>query len=259
MKGAGDKPSDGKRKGGAKVHVLLDAHHDLPRFVTITEARVNDKRMLNQIELPPSSIIVFDRAYRNYKMWQKYTDAQVSWVTRTIGDETYNVALVREVSQTDSELGVITDQDITLGSGINKNVILAARMVKYKDPVSHKELIFITNNRLLAPIQIADIYKKRWQIEVFFKRLKRHSPLRYFLGNNENAIKIQIWCSLILDLLTKVIQTKIKSKKWSFTNLSSILKHHAMNYFDLIKFLMNPINSLIQPPQNKAIQLELKI
>lgn len=258
MRGAGDKPSDGKRKGGAKAHVLLDAHHDLPRAVRITEAKENDKSMLSMLQLPAQSILVFDRAYRNYKIWNEFTENQITWVTRTIGDETYVITENRDVSKDCSEQGVIADQFIQLGSGINRNVIQPARIVKYKDPNSKQELTFITNNRCLKPIQIANIYKRRWQVEVFFKRLKRHSPLRYFLGNSENAIKIQIWCSLILDLLVKVVKDRVQ-RKWSFTNLSAIIKHHAMNYIDLLKFLRNPETSLIPKEKLRTSQMKLAL
>lgn len=256
MKGAGSKPSDGKCKGGAKAHVLLDAEHDIPAMIRITEAKDNDKSMLAHLSLPEKSVIVFDRAYRNYKIWHQFTQRNITWVTRAIGDETMEIVEDREVQKQCSEYGVIEDQLIRLGSGINKNIIQDARIIRYKDPESLKDLIFITNNTNLEPSQIAELYKKRWQIETFFKRIKRHTPLKYFLGNNENAVTIQIWCSFITDLLIQKVQHTI-TRKWSFANLAGIVRHHAMNYIRLFYFLNNPETSLIPKHHLRTQQLKL--
>lgn len=240
MRGAGLKPSDGKAKGGAKVHTLLDAKHDLPSMVHLSEGKESDKAILRLLTLPPHSIITFDKGYRDYKTWQTLTNNQVTWVTRPIGDETFHIVSHKVISMTCSELGVIEDQCIKLGSGINKNVVLDARYVYYKDPATNKELVFVTNNQDLEPSQIALIYKKRWQIEVFFKRLKRHAPLRYFLGDNENAIRIQIWCSLIIDLLIQVIRKQCVNKKWSFSTLHALVRQLANSFWNLSLYLSNP-------------------
>lgn len=256
MKGAGSKPSDGRCKGGAKVHVLLDSKHDLPRAVHISEGKDSDKLMFKVMRLPPHSIITFDKGYRDYKMWHELSSNNITWVTRPIGDETFEIIEERFVTQQCSEAGIIEDKIIRIGSGINKNVILTARYVYYKDPETGKELTFVTNNTQLKPAQIAWIYKQRWQIEVFFKRLKRHSPLRYFLGENENAIRIQIWCSLIIDLLIQWLKEHAQ-QKWSFVNVSAIVRHLAMDYFNLSKYLNNPRNHIRNENTSKEHQLHL--
>jgi hypothetical protein len=91
--------------------------------------------------------------------------------------------------------------------------------------------------------RIADIYKRRWQIELLFKRIKRHYPLRYFLGESENAIKIQIWCALICDLLVKIVKDKLK-RPWSFANIASMIRLHLMTYINIFSFFNNPENAL---------------
>lgn len=90
--------------------------------------------------------------------------------------------------------------------------------------------------------KIAEIYKSRWQIETMFKRLKQNFPLKYFLGDNQNVIEIQIWVSLIIQLIMLVIQRKAK-RKWAFSNMVSIIRYHLMTYIDLFKFLKNPDSS----------------
>ena len=130
------------------------------------------------------------------------------------------------------------DQLILLGG---KSVIekVPARKITYLDKKSGKELTFVTNNTRMKASTIAGIYKRRWQIECLFKRLKQNYPLKYFLGDSENAIKIQIWCSLITDILIKAVKDKVK-RKWSFSNIASMIRLHLMTYIHLIKFLQTP-------------------
>jgi hypothetical protein len=95
----------------------------------------------------------------------------------------------------------------------------------------------------MSAINIASLYRKRWQIELLFKRMKQNYPLKYFLGDSENAIKIQIWCSLIADLLLKIVK-KVAAAKWSFSNLAAMVRLHLMTYIDLFGFLKSPEKSL---------------
>ena len=118
-------------------------------------------------------------------------------------------------------------------------------MIGYRDPVTKKDFQFITNNQQLAPLTIAGYYKQRWQIETFFKRIKQNYPLQYFLGDNENAVKIQIWCALIADLLLKVIKRGTGSQM-SFSNIAALVRIHLMTYMDLKDFLRSPEKSLLK-------------
>jgi len=120
-----------------------------------------------------------------------------------------------------------------------------ARLVRYKDVASGELYEFISNNFKMKATPIAGLYQQRWQIELLFKRMKRNYPLKYFLGDSENAIQIQIWCSLIADLILKVVK-KGAAAKWSFSNLASIIRLHLMKYIDLPRFLKSPEKALIQ-------------
>jgi hypothetical protein len=123
--------------------------------------------------------------------------------------------------------------------------------------VNDQTFQFLTNNFRFNASTIAAIYKDRWQIETFFKRFKQTSPVKYFLGDNENAIKIQLWCSFIKDLLIKVVKDRL-SRRWSFSNISSMIRHHLMNYIDLFKFLNNPGNIKLALYKEPAVsQLKL--
>jgi IS4 transposase len=120
---------------------------------------------------------------------------------------------------------------------------MTARRITYQHPATKKRLVFFTNNTQLTATTVANIYRKRWQIECLFKRLKQNYPLKYFLGDNPNAIKIQIWCALIADLLIKVVKDQIK-RKWSFSNITSMIRLHLMTYINLTKFLQHPEKAL---------------
>ena len=119
------------------------------------------------------------------------------------------------------------------------------RHIEYTNPKTGKHLEFITNDFDNNPLVIAQLYKKRWEIELLFKRLKQNMPLQYFLGDNQNAIRIQIWCALIADLILQVIRNQVK-RKWAYSNIVSIVRLHLFNYLNLLSFLENPDKAIIQ-------------
>jgi len=237
MKGSGQVPK-GKRKGGVKAHVLIKADEDVPKFVCLTEAKENDNIFPPMINLPKHSIVTFDRIYYGFKPLIRWANAGVTWVTRMHQLIAYTILKSKEILPEQKQQGIIADEHIRAGARQRKDKMQARRIV-YLDPVSGKKLIFLTNNLRMKAITIANIYKKRWQIECLFKRLKQNYPLKYFLGESENAIKIQIWCALITDLLIKIVKDKVK-RKWAFSNIASIIRLHLMTYINLIKFLQNP-------------------
>ncbi len=241
MKAMGIKPVNGKCKGGAKAHVLMKAEEDVPRFIDLTHGTKNDKIILDKITLEPGSIVVFDRGYNNYVKMAEWGKQGVIWVTRMINTASFVTQGSNPISVRQKQNGVLADENILMGRPSNKKTTkLVARKITYKHAESGEIFEFITNNMKMSSLTIADIYKKRWQIELLFKRIKQSYPLKYFLGDNENAIKIQIWCSLITDLLVKIVQSKIRKRKWSYANLSSIIRLHLMSYVNLFGFLNNP-------------------
>jgi len=250
MKGAGTYGSNGRKKGGAKAHVLMDAEHNLPCFVRITEARSSDVLFLKELSIPSGSIIVFDKAYINHTQFLKWDQQNTIWVTRQRIDSSFRIESHNEVNPCSSQGGVLADQIIIMGRPSNGHIspLVKARRVTYKDRASDKEFVFITNDLSSPPLQIADIYKRRWQIELLFKRIKQRYPLRYFLGDNVNAINIQIWCMLICDLLVQIVMKNVNQQRkqaWSYANISSMIKHHLMTYIQLTQFLLNPERALL--------------
>lgn len=242
LKNAGRSPMNGKRKGGIKAHTLIKADEGVPKVVRLTAAAANDAPFIKQLNLPEGSIVTFDMAYYSYSVWLQWTKEKIWFVTRKKQGIVYTVLKDREVKEAQIKKGVIFDQEVLLGGKDNKKVSkVRVRLIKYFDEEKQLELTFVTNNLKMAPYTIASIYQKRWQIEVLYKRIKQNYPLKYFLGDNENAIKTQIWCALIVDLLMKYIHKQIR-RKWAFSNLTSMIRLHLLSYIDLIRFLENPDN-----------------
>lgn len=243
LQGSGIRGIDGKRKGGIKVHTLMRSDLDVPVMIRFSAAANSDAGFLKELQLPPGAIVVFDRGYNNYTSLNRLTELSVNWVTRLRNRFVYEVVKNMPITEQQHQKGVISDQQIILGATTSRAPYVKARLVTYIDHQSGQQLEFLTNNLRMASTTIADLYRNRWQIEVLFKRLKQNFPLKYFLGDNQNAIQIQIWCALIADLLLKVIK-QTAAKKWSFSNLASMVRLHLMTYIDLHQFLKYPEKAL---------------
>jgi Transposase DDE domain/Domain of unknown function (DUF4372) len=246
LKGSGLPKANGKSKGGIKVHTLLHAGRDLPEMIRFSPAANNDVTYLKEVQLKRGSVVVFDKGYCDYRSYNRFIQQGVTWVTRHHDRSVYRIKEQYPVNDYQCKQGINKDWSIELGyTYLKKAVQVPARIIGYTDPVSNKYFEFITNNTSLAPMTIANYYRQRWQIETFFKRIKQNYPLQYFLGDNENAIKIQIWCALIADLLLKVIRRGTKSKM-SFSNLVALVRLHLMTYMELKSFLNSPEKSLLR-------------
>lgn len=246
---------NGKRKGGIKVHTLINAADDVPLKVSFTAASANDMPFLKEIHLEPGSFLVFDKGYVSYSQYERFCNEGVFFVTRQKKDARYAVTAINQLSGHSKASGVIEDRSLLQGTRTQKEGIrLNVRQISFFDKESERTFEFLTNNFSLPPESIADIYKKRWLIEILFKRVKQNFPLKYFLGDNENAIKIQVWCAFIADLLIKLVQVQLK-RKWAFSNLTSIIRLHLMSYIHLFDFLNNP--EWLSATNDQTAQLKL--
>lgn len=245
LKNAGRTPANGKRKGGLKVHTLIRADQDVPCLVRMTSAASHDVGFINNLKLPIGSIIVFDKGYVDYNQYERWTSEGVTWVSRLRKGSSFTWDCDKKLTEDDKVNGVLSDKEVTLGHTSHKAVTRTkARLIEFYDEEKDYTFTFVTNNTTLTALQITQIYKQRWQIELLFKRLKQNYPLQYFLGDNPNAIKVQVWCALIADLLIKYIKKRLK-KTWSYANLRSMVRIHLMNYIHLVNFLNNPDKVLI--------------
>lgn len=249
-------PKSGRQKGGIKVHTLIRSDQDVPCFIKFSAAVANDSQFLKEVEVPKGSIILFDRGYFDYSTFNRLTASQVTWVTRKRSTASIELIENRPVVRADRTQGVLTDQEVIVGYKTAK-IRVRARLITFRDAATDKVFQFLSNSFSMSALTIAQLYKQRWQIETLFKRLKQNYPLKYFLGDTENAVKIQIWCTLIADLLIKVIK-KQAAKKWSFSNLVSMIRVHIMTYIDLYAFLRAPERALLksyQTNQQSVLQM----
>jgi hypothetical protein len=247
FKGPGRNPVNGKKKGGLKIHMAVRSHEDVPYLIRITSAATSDTVFTKGMQLPKGSYVVFDKGYHSHKQYNEFHKNGVFWITRPRYNSVITVIKNSGVNEKEKELGILKDEQIIMGHA-NKNIIkVKCRMITFWDKVNKRTFVFITNNNRIKASTIAAIYKQRWQIETLFKRLKQNMPLQYFLGEDPNAIKIQVWCTLIADLLLKIATHGIQ-RSWAFSNLSSLIRLHLMNYTDLRKFLNNPEKARISTP-----------
>lgn len=236
LKGVGRNPMNGKKKGGIKVHTAIDATQDVPCLVKLTAASQHDSTYLKEIKLPDNSWIIFDKGYTDYGNYQQLTTNKINFVTRERDNATYKADKEFEISE-DTIDAVLKDELVWVQ--IKSKELMRIRRIAYWDNAQQRLMVFVTNNYDEDPEIIAGLYKKRWQIELLFKRLKQNFPLKYFLGDSENAIKIQVWVCLIAQLIMKVIQC-LAEKKWAYSNMVSLIKLHLFSYIKLFNFLKNP-------------------
>lgn len=239
LRGVGRNPLDGSRKkGGIKVHALMDAFSGVSEYLRITEAKEHDRKFLYHIKLPANSFIVFDKGYNLYGQFAKWTSQKVWFVTRMKDNAVYHVTKVITDNTRKKKVstGILKEQYVTLGyKEGSEQQRLKLRRVTFRAE-DGKIYVFITNNFTLPASQVALIYKYRWMIELLFKQIKQNFPIRYFWGNNENAIKIQVYCVLIAQLLMVVIRKKAETKK-SFANMITVIRLHLMSYVALFEFI----------------------
>lgn len=239
LKCVGRNPVTGKKKGGIKVHTVINVDESVPKLVWFTEAAKHDHILLEKLKMDSNTIYVFDKGYNDYRAFKKFSENKTGFVTRIKDNAVYDTIETNEIAE-HIHSGVLQDEIIEITVKENETESkLKLRKVRFYDRVLKREFEFLTNLFDMRADLVAAIYKLRWQIELLFKQLKQNFPLKYFLGDNENAIKIQIYCALIANLLMTVIQRTLK-KSWAFSNLVSFCKIHLFNYIHLMNFLENP-------------------
>lgn len=242
LRGVGRNPKEGKKKGGIKAHTIIKASENVPCLIRYSEAARHDHMFLDEVlTLASGSIITFDKGYVDYAQYEAFTQNSIWYVTRLKENAVYNAKEEFDIPD-DADTGVLKDEEIILYYGDNKEQQHRARRIAYWDNDNNRLFEFISNNFELPAEKIALIYKKRWQIELLFKQLKQNFPLKYFLGDNENAIEIQIWSAMLANLLITLVRSKVK-RSWAFSNLVSLIRQQLMNYINIYHFLEDPEGS----------------
>ena len=239
FKGVGRHPKTGKKKGGIKVHTIIHANEGVPSDIKFTSAATNDSFMLKPSHLSKGDILAMDRAYIDYEKFEKLTQRGVIYVTKMKKSLKYQITS-DVIYQTPNGLMEVRVQYVTFTKQtkdgfINHN----ARIITYADEKKHKLISLLTNDMGSDPNEIIAIYRQRWEIELLFKQIKQNFPLKYFYGESANAIKIQIWVTLIANLLLMVMQKRL-TRSWSFSGLASLVRIVLMYYVDFYSLFNNP-------------------
>ena len=251
-----------KRKGALKIHTLLDHNGCLPSFITVTEGKCHDVKVVQDenYEFPrllSDSIITVDRGYYDFNWFYSLHLNRVFFITRAKKNLKYKIAGQQEVPK---NKGVISDQTIRLtGYYQQPNYPEELRLITFYDSKKKEELVFITNNFKLAASTIAELYKHRWQIELFFKWIKQNLKIKTFLGTNENAVMTQIWSAMIYYLLLSFIKFQTRYA-YSLHELTRVIGEVLMQHLDIIEVLKIKFDKLkILKPEPYQMALALKI
>lgn len=245
-----------RSKGGVKLHVLLDNADYMPVFVNITEARSHEVLQAHLLKLSPGSIVVMDKAFTDYTLFGRWTYEGVFFVTRLRINTVYQLVSKNRIPQ---KRNILHDDIIMLcGVHAHEQCPHVLRRVVVWDEVHQCDLELLTNNFDLGASTISEIYRERWQIEVFFKTLKQNLKIKSFVGTSENAIRIQIWTALIALLLLKWLHF-ISKARWSLSNLASMLRLNLFTYRDLGEWINNPFKTPPLIPDSVQLKLPLLV
>jgi hypothetical protein len=196
-----------KHKAAVKMHTLLDLHGNIPTFIRISDGKLHDVNVLDDIPIEAGAFYVIDRGYLDFERLYRFTLSAAFFVIRT----KENVILQRRYSRpVDQSTGVRSDQTVILTTiGSATAYPEALRRVSYVDAQTHQHLVFLTNNFDLPALTIAQIYKCRWQVELFFKWIKQHLRIKAFYGTTENAVKTQIWIAVSVYVLVAIVRKRL--------------------------------------------------
>jgi hypothetical protein len=226
-----------RTKGAVKLHLVLDHDGYLPSFAVITDGKVSDVEIARRIDFAPGTIVVEDRGYTDYALYERWSDSSVYFVSRLRDNAVFEVIDEREVAL---ESPILKDQIIRLSSehALERCTYLLRRIEALREDTG-EVLVFVTNHHRLAARTIAAIYKERWQIELFFKALKQNLKIKTFVGTSANAVRIQIWTALIAMLLFRYLQLCSRFG-WSLSNLIALLRMNLFTHRDLMAWLDEP-------------------
>lgn len=260
FKGVGRHPKTGKKKGGIKVHTVIHANEGVPSDIKFTSAATNDSFMLRPSVLNKGDIIAMDRAYIDYEKLETLTQREVMYVTKMKKNLIYNI-IGDCMYQTKEGLMEVRIQNVTFSKMLKDGTILVhhARIITYVDIKKHKLVSLLTNDMESEPNEIIEIYRKRWEIELLFKQIKQNFPLKYFYGESANAIKIQIWVTLIANLLLMVMKKGL-TRSWSFSGLATMMRITLMYYVDFYSLFNHPEKdweTLLDVNQKEDYQLSI--
>lgn len=235
-----------KRKGAIKLHTLLDLRGSIPTFIHISDGKLHDVNILDQLMTEAGAFYIMDRGYLNFARLYQLTEDLAFFVIRAKS----NLKARRIYSHpVNKKTGLLCDQEIHLANYYaSKDYPEKLRRIKYHDAITEKTLTFLTNNFKLPALTIAKLYKCRWQVELFFKWIKQHLRIKKFYGTSENAVKAQIWIAVSVYVLVAIIKKRLKLEQSLYTILQVLSitlfeKRPILQVFADDKDVLSKINS----------------
>jgi hypothetical protein len=229
-------------KSAVKVHTLLDLRGAIPAFIYVSDGKVHDTKVLDMLVFEPGAFYVMDRGYLDFQRLYRLHQAGAFYVTRA--KSSFRARRVYS-DATDRSSGVIADQRVMLAgyySAIDYPEHI--RRIRFKDPATDKTLIFLTNNTVLPATTIANLYKSRWQVELFFKWIKQNLRIKHFFGTSENAVKTQIWSAVCTYVLIAIIKKELQINASLYTCLQIL----SVSIFEKTE-----LSCALQPPESTKI------
>lgn len=244
-------------KSGIKLHTVLDLRGNIPTFIYITEAMVHDVNAMDVIIFERGAVYVMDRGYLDFARLYRMHQAGSFFVTRAKENTKLRRIYSQKVTDQEKELGIRCDQIVKLSSTKGrKEYSEKLRRIKYYDAVHKNYYVFLTNNFLVSAMTIAELYRSRWQVELFFKWIKQHLKIQCFWGRSENAVKTQIWIAVATYALVALIKKKLQLSQ----SMNEILQILSISLFDkmaLCELLQGvpakPLSTKNQEPLQQAI------
>jgi transposase len=235
-----------KHKAAVKVHTLMDLKGSIPTFIRITDGKVHDVNILDELILEPGAIYIMDRGYLDFARLYTFTQNLSTFITRAKSNFDYRRLYYRKVDKT---TGLRCDQTIMLnGFYASQDYPAVLRRIGYFDIETNKKFVFLTNNFTLPALTISRLYKCRWQIEIFFKWIKQYLRIKTFFGTSENAVKTQIWIAISVYILVAIIKKELKIE----LSLGEILQILSIVLFEKVSITQLLMKNVLQ---NKNAQL----
>jgi hypothetical protein len=239
-------------KAAIKLHTLLDLRGNIPTFLHISDGKVHEVNILDQLLPEPGAFYIMDRGFLDFERLYRFHEAGSFFVTRGKS----NLKVQRRYSHpVDRKTGLICDQSVVLtGFYSHQGFEAPLRRIRFKDPETAKTLIFLTNNFVLPAFTITELYRCRWQVELFFKWIKQHLRIKAFFGTSENAVRSQIWIAVSAYVLVAIVKKRLQLS----ASLYEILQILSLTMFEKIpldQLLAQTISDQIQPVSDNQLIL----
>lgn len=239
-----------RMKAAYKLHIGLDHEGLIPAFAAVTKGKTGDQTQAKLMRFPKGSVLVFDKGYADYSWHNQLTDQGIFWVTRIRSNAKYRVVERREVTRSQ---GITSDQIIEYTSvRSRKNNLRAVRRVGYRDPATGKHYVFISNHFGWSAKTLADIYKQRWQVELFFKWIKQNLKIKAFIGNTDNAVMTQVFVALCVYLILSYLKFQARISQ-SLQQMTRLIHLNLFAKRDLIQLFKPPPDLTPVTPQLELI------